>query len=54
MFYQPKLALPVKCIGWMKIINKTNFEHGAPPGVSENRVPPGVISAFRLEKDKFS
>ena len=25
---------------------KTSFEHGAPPGVNEYRVPPGVISAF--------
>ena len=32
----------------MEIVNKPNFEHGAPPGVNEYKVPPGVISDFYL------
>jgi len=30
----------------MKIVNKTSFEYGAPPGVDEYRAPSGVISVF--------
>ena len=45
-FYQSKVAPSVKGVCWMKIVNKTSFEHGAPPGVNEYRAPPGVISAF--------
>ena len=37
---------PVKGVGWMKIVNKISFEHGAPSGVNEYRAPHGVISAF--------
>lgn len=36
----------VKGVCWMKIVNKKSFECGAPPGVNDFRVPPGVISAF--------
>ena len=32
LFYQSKVVPPVKCSGWMKIVNKTNFEDGTPPG----------------------
>ena len=28
----------------MKIVNKTSFEHGAPPGVNEYRAPPAVYT----------
>ena len=46
MFHRLKVAPPVKGVCWMKIVNKTSFEHGAPRGVNEYRVPSGVISAF--------
>jgi len=39
-FDRPKVAPPVKGVYWMKIVNKTSFEHF---------VPPGVISAFYEE-----
>ena len=45
-FHQLKVAPPVKGVSWMKVVNKTSFKHGAPPGVNEYRVPPGAISAF--------
>ena len=31
-FTKQKEVPAVKCIGWMKIVDKTNFEHSAPPG----------------------
>ena len=40
------MAPPVKGVYWMKIVNKTSFEHGVPPGVNECRAPPGVISVL--------
>ena len=36
-FHWQKVAPPVDGVCWIKIVNKTSFEHGAPPG---------VISAF--------
>ena len=59
LFHQAKVAPSVKSVCWMKIVNKTSFEHGAPPGVisafyehsappgvNKYRTPPGVISSF--------
>ena len=46
LFHRPKVLSLVKGVFRMKIVNKTNFEHGAPPGVNEYRAPPGVIFAF--------
>jgi hypothetical protein len=37
-----KVASPVKGFCWMKMVNKTSFDHGAPPG---------VISAFYTTSD---
>lgn len=36
----------VSYVNFMKIVNKSSFEYGAPPGVDEFRVPSGVISVF--------
>ena len=32
--YPLKVASPVKGVFWLKMINKTNFEHGATLGVN--------------------
>lgn len=46
LFHRPKLEPPLKGVCWIKIVNKTSFENGEPPGVNEYRGPPVVISTF--------
>ena len=36
----------VKCVCWIKIVNKTSFDHGATQRVSKYMAPPGVGPVF--------
>ena len=40
------VAPPAKGACWMKIVNKTSFEHGVPPSVNKSWAPPGILSIF--------
>ena len=46
LFHRLKVVPPVKGVCWMKIVNKTSFEHVAPPGVDEYKQYCFIRKAF--------